>query len=111
MSKWGLTHKTYEFLEPEEWNTVVDALNELDKRCPLEFNGGVYGFTGDGATRVFSIPHGLSATPTVALVGKGSADLPDIDFWTADDQYIIVTFKTAPETGLAGKLWWLALRW
>ena len=111
MSRWHLTHKTYEFLEPEEWNTVVDALNDLDKRCPLEFNGGQYSFTGDGSTKTFAIEHGLSATPTVALVGKGSAGLPDIDFWTADETHITVTFKTAPESGLSGKLWWLALRW
>jgi len=29
MSKWGLKHKGVEILTPEEWNTVVDALDEL----------------------------------------------------------------------------------
>lgn len=29
MSHWGLTYKTFEVLWPEEWNKVVDALDEL----------------------------------------------------------------------------------
>jgi len=33
MSKWGLKYKGVEILTPEEWNKVVDALEELDSRC------------------------------------------------------------------------------
>jgi hypothetical protein len=29
MSKWGLRYKGVEFLSPDEWNAVVDALNDL----------------------------------------------------------------------------------
>jgi len=32
MSKWGLRHKGVEILTPEEWNKVVDALEELNSR-------------------------------------------------------------------------------
>jgi hypothetical protein len=29
MSRWGLRYKGVEFLSPDEWNAVVDALNDL----------------------------------------------------------------------------------
>lgn len=31
MSRWGLTYKTFEVLWPDEWNALVDALDELSK--------------------------------------------------------------------------------
>jgi len=40
MAKWGLAYKGTEILSPEEWNRVVDALDELDKRAPLGIKGG-----------------------------------------------------------------------
>ena len=111
MSKWGLTYKGTEILTPEEWNKVVDALEELDTRTLAERNGGTYTFSGDGVTTSFQIPHGLSQAPTVALVGKAIADLPDIDYWEVDDTYITVHFKSAPASGSDNvKLWWLAIR-
>ena len=97
-------------LSPEEWNLVVDALNELDGRAPLEIKGGLASFTGDGTTITFKIPHGLSGTPSIVLVGKASSGLPDIDHYTADSSYINVTFKSPPSSGVGVKLWWLALR-
>jgi len=86
-------------------------LNELDKRSPLEFNGGTVSFTGDGATTTFTFAHGLSTTPTVVLVGKQASGLPDIDCWTADATNISVVFKSAPASGVEVRLWWFALRW
>jgi hypothetical protein len=97
-------------LTPEEWNRVVDALDQLDGRTPLEKNGGQIRLTGDGSTTTFYIPHGLTTTPTVALVSKASPNLPDIDYHTADETNITVTFKSAPPSG-DFYLWWLALRW
>jgi len=42
LSRWELAYKGVETLTPEEWNRVVDALDELDKRAPLERSGGVF---------------------------------------------------------------------
>ena len=105
MSRWGLTYKGVEVLTPEEWNLVIDALNDLDKRVL----GGLASFTGDGSTKTFQITHGVGATPTSVMVGKGAADLPDLDYWEADETHITVTFKTPPADGATIKLWWLAL--
>ena len=106
MSRWGLTYKGVEILTPAEWNSVVDALNELDTKV----KGGVASFTGDGATKVFQITHDTGATPTSVMVGKAAADLPDLDYWVADETTISVVFKEAPAEGATIKLWWLALK-
>lgn len=110
MSKWGLTYKGAEIVFPSEWNAIIDALEELDSRSPLVLKGGLQTFTGDGATTTFQISHGVGSTPTIALVAKGGSDLPDIDYHTADDTYIYVTFKSAPSSGVEVPIWWLALK-
>lgn len=108
MAYWGLRYKKVEPLTPSEWNKVVDALDELNTRSPKKFACGIAIFSGDGATREFKIEHGLLATPTCVLCGKGGADLPDIDYWTADDAYVTVVFKSAPPEGLDNvKIWYL----
>lgn len=93
-----------EILTPEEWNRVVDALEELDRRA----SGGVAEIAGDGTTKTFSIPHGRGEAPTVVMVGKAAPGLPDIDYWTADDVNIYVTFVSPPAQGAAVRLWWMA---
>lgn len=40
MSHWGLTYKTFEVVWPEEWNTLIDALDELWNM----FSSGMYAF-------------------------------------------------------------------
>lgn len=111
MSRWHLAYKGTEVLSPEEWNAVVDALEALDKRSPMEIKGGQATFNGDGATAEFSIEHGMTQTPTVAIAGKGAPDLPDIDYWTVDETYIHVYFKTPPDTGEGNvKIWYIAIR-
>jgi len=105
ISRWGLTYKGVEILTPEEWNAVVDALEELDKRIRC----GKAKFSGDGATTTFNIAHEAGKTPIVALVGKATSGLPDIDYWTVDETYISVTFKTAPPSGADVQVWWLAI--
>lgn len=98
-------------MTPEEYNRIIDALDELDGRAPAELNGGIATFSGDGTTTSFQIPHGLSTTPTIALVGKAISGLPDIDYWEVDTTYIIVHFKSPPSSGTDNiKLWWLAIR-
>jgi len=109
MAKWGLYYKGIEALFPEEWNALVDALEELDSRAPLELNGGVIELTGDGSTIQFKISHGLTDIPSFVCIGKYSSGLPDIDYWFADDLYIYVNFKSAPPAGTF-RLYWLALR-
>ena len=106
MSRWGLNYKGPEILTPEEWNAVVDALNELDSRVV----GGEASFTGDGTTKTFTIPHGLGATPMVVMVGKGAPNLPDIDYFTADAVNISVVFKSAPASGANVRIWWIAIK-
>lgn len=110
MSKWGLSYKGTEILSPEEWNRLIDALEELDGRAVLERNGGIATFTGDGVTSEFMIAHGLSTSPTIAFVAKATSGLPDIDYWTADTTYIHVYFKSPPTSGVEIKLWWIAIR-
>jgi len=88
----------------------VDALEELDRRAPVGLRAGKATFTGDGATTSFKIEHGLAATPTAALAGKGTSGIPDIDYWTADTTHITVVFKVAPPSGVSFDVWWLALR-
>jgi hypothetical protein len=106
MSRWGLYYKGAEIVAPEEWNNLIDALNELDTRVV----GGQALFTGDGSTTVFNIPHGLGETPLVAIVGKGATALPDIDYWTADSVNISVVFKTPPPSGADVRIWWIAVK-
>ena len=110
MSRWGLSYKGVELVTPEEWNALIDALEELDKRTPDNIAAGKATFTGDGTTKSFQIEHGLGDTPTVAFVGKASPSLPDIDYWEADSTYITVHFKSAPVDGITIMLWWLAIK-
>ena len=107
ISRWGLTYKGVEILTPEEWNTVIDALEDLDKRIKC----GLYETTGDGTTNSFQIEHNLGETPTCVICGKASAGLPDIDYWFADETYITVVFKSAPDSGIDVKIYWIALKW
>jgi hypothetical protein len=67
MSKWGLTYKAVEPVFPEEWNAIIDALNDLDKKVV----GGLATFVGDGATKTFSIGHGIGAKTGNSDGGKG----------------------------------------
>ncbi|MEM1542790.1 MAG: hypothetical protein QXV82_09205 [Ignisphaera sp.] len=106
MSRWGLTYKGVEPLFPEEWNRVVDALENLDKRI----HGGTFTATGDGTRTVFDIPHDFTVKPEITCVGKGVSGLPDIDYWTVDDVYIHVAFKSPPYSGQNIVLWWLAIK-
>jgi hypothetical protein len=104
MSRWGLTYKGAEILTPAEWNVVVDALNELDSRVV----GGKAQFTGNGAATSFDIPHGLGEVPLAVMVGKGSPDVPDIDYFTADATNITVVFKSPPIGDF--EVWWIAVK-
>jgi hypothetical protein len=112
VSRWNLYYKTaLELVEPEEWCRLIDALNELDSRCPIEIKGGMATFSGDGSTIVFNIAHGLTTTPTVAFVQKAIANLPDIDYIEVDTTYIKVYFKSPPPAGTDNiKLFYLAMR-
>jgi len=110
MSKWGLSYKGVEILTPDDWNAVVDALNELDGRSPKELKGGQATFTGDGSTTSFQINHTLTTAPTAVMVGKASPNIPDIDYFTADNTKITIYLKSAPSSGQEVKFWWLALR-
>jgi hypothetical protein len=65
-------------------------------------NAGATGrnsFNGTGAQTVFNIPHGLSATPTSAVVTAGSAASAAAFFVTTDATNVIVTFTAAPASG------------
>jgi hypothetical protein len=99
-----------EILSPEEYNTLIDALNELDSRSPKKFNCGSASFNGDGVSLSFKIAHGIGTTPSFAIVGKKASGLPDIDYWDVDTTYITVYFKSPPPSGTGNVvLWWLAI--
>jgi len=110
MGSWARIPPSRHILTPEEWNRVVDAIEELDGRAPVERKGGVASFTGDGVATEFTIAHGLTAAPTVAFVGKKTSGLPAIDSWDADATNIVVRFVSAVASGVSFELWWLALR-
>jgi len=105
----GLRYKGVEILTPEDWNTMLDCLNDLYEWCTRGITAGKAEFTGNGIETKFEIPHGLGKYPTVCLVGKGAPNLPDIDHWTADDTKIYVNFKTAPPADSSVVIWWLAI--
>jgi hypothetical protein len=111
MSRWGLTYKGIEPVPPEDWNSMIDALNDLDERTPLELKGGLASFNGDGTTKDFTITHGLTTTPTIVLIGAGSADASGDKWWEATETQIIVHFITAPPAGSGNvKIWYYAIR-
>jgi len=111
MSRWGLTHKGVEVITPAEWNAVIDALEELDKRSPVEWNGGFISWDGDGVTTEFLIPHGLSLKPYIVFVTPASPDAKDIQYVYADDKYIHVVFSSPPPSGESNvSVYWIAIR-
>jgi len=111
LATWNLTYKGVEILHPEDWNKVVDALNDLDKRSPLELKGGLGVWSGDGATTTFKITHGMTATPTTVLVTPASLDARRPYYAEADGTEITIEFETAPPSGTDNvKLYWLAVR-
>ena len=107
MSRWGLTYKGVEILSPDDWNTMVDALEDLSNRL----TAGEAVFTGDGSTDWFKIAHGLGVKPIAVMVGKGASGLPDIDYWEVDETYITVHFKSPPSEGANVRIWWIAVKW
>jgi len=109
MSKWGLMYKGVEPLFPEEYNRIVDALDELDRRIPAQIQGGQIKLIGDGSTTIFNIAHTLGRKPDTCFVGKATYGIPDIDSWDADPYNIIVRFKAAPASGQEFYLWWIAI--
>ena len=99
MSRWGLTYKGVEVLAPDDWNSLVDALEELDKRCPLQIKGGTAKFNGDGETTTFQIPHGMTEEPTFVFIQEYSQDASGDKWIETDETNITVHFKTAPPAG------------
>ncbi|MEM3145534.1 MAG: hypothetical protein QW332_06070 [Thermoproteota archaeon] len=110
MSKWGLTHKGTEPLTPEEWNLVVDALEELDKRVS-KIRVGLAVWSGDGSTIDFVIEHDLGEEPTTVLIGEGSEDAIGDKWWEANETNVIIHFQNPPPEGTDNvKLWYLILK-
>jgi hypothetical protein len=106
MSWRGLRYKGVEFIYPEEWNAIIDALNDLRARV----KGGLATFTGDGVTTIFAVTHGLGATPETVSVTKASKNTPDIDYVYADADAIYIVFKTPPASGTTVSVYWLAIK-
>lgn len=107
MSKWGLTYKGTEPLTPEEWNLVVDALNELDSRVK-KIISGLAVWSGDGSTMDFVIEHNLGETPNLVLIGEGSEDAIGNKWWEADETRVTIHFLSPPPSGSDNvKLWYL----
>jgi hypothetical protein len=66
LSKWDLGYVGVQAVFPEDWNNMVDALNELDGRAPSQRNGGIATIP-NGETNI-EIEHGLTATPQIVLL-------------------------------------------
>ncbi|MEM2259999.1 MAG: hypothetical protein QXY65_02915 [Candidatus Methanomethylicaceae archaeon] len=111
MSKWNLTYKGAEPLYPAEYNRIVDALDELDKRTPTKHAGGLATFSGDGSTTDFTIIHDLGVVPDIALIGDGSLDAIGDKWWEVTDTELKIHYSTAPPSGTDNvKIWWLVLK-
>lgn len=99
MSRWGIAYKGAEVLTPEEWNRVVDALQELDGRAPLRIYSNIATFSGDGTTKDFGITHNWGEVPTAVFVTPASPDASG-SFWVeVDATNLIVHYNTAPPSG------------
>lgn len=62
-------------------------------------------FTSDGTSMVYSIPHGLSSTPSYFNVIPTSADAANISYITADATSIIVHYLAPPIIGIDNLSW------
>lgn len=61
--------------------------------------GGVAVFSGNGSTTVFTIAHGLAATPTAWSVDAASSAAAGSFYTTASSTLLTVTFLSAPASG------------
>jgi hypothetical protein len=110
MASWGLGYKGTEVLTPEEWNLVVDALNELDGRVK-KVRGGIATFSGDGTATDFEFTHDLGEVPTVVMIGEASNDAMGDKWWEADETKVTIHFSSPPPAGTDNvKLWYLLLK-
>jgi len=99
MSRWGIPYKGVEIVSPDDWNSIVDALNELDGRAPLEIKAGTATFSGDGVTTDFEIAHGMSEEPTIVLLQAYSKDASGDKWVETSETSIIIHFASAPPSG------------
>lgn len=106
MSRWNLSYKGLEVVTPEEWNSIVDALNELDSRCPLEINFGVA--TIESGMSSVDVSHGLSGLPTVVLVTGTHREVKDVYVSNITE----TTFTVSVDVAVTSDRYvhWLALR-
>jgi len=106
MSKWGLAYKGTEILTPEEWNAVVDALEELDKRAPTAVRGGKATIPS-GSTRV-AVTHGVGGEPTaISYIGTH----PEVkSVWV--ENVTTTSFDLVVETAVTADrdVYWIAIR-
>jgi hypothetical protein len=65
----------------------------------VQKNSGTAVFSGDGTTTQFAIAHGLSSTPTTAIVTPASSGASGSFYVTVDATYIYVNYATAPPAG------------
>jgi hypothetical protein len=65
--------------------------------CQNKF--GVSTKSGNGSLTSFTIPHGITGTPSFIFVGAGSSDAKNISYYTADATNITVNYDVAPPTG------------
>jgi hypothetical protein len=110
MAKWGLGYKGTEVLTPEEWNLVVDALNELDGRIK-KVMGGMGVWSGNGISTVFEFTHNFGEIPTVVLIGEASNDAMGNKWWEADETKVTIYFSSPPPSGTNNvRLWYLVMK-
>jgi len=99
MSRWGISYKSTEVLFPEDWNNVVDALEELDGRTPIRVDAGVGTWSGDGTTNTFIVAHNWGEMPTVAFVQPASPDAVGNFYVQLNENELRIIYKTPPPAG------------
>jgi len=99
MSRWGLSFKGSEVLFPEDWNRVVEALEELDDRTPIRMNAGTGVWSGDGLSNTFIVAHNWGEKPTVAFVQPASLDAVGNFYVELTENELKIIYKTPPPSG------------
>lgn len=95
-----LFNRGMEYNGDYEVNFVARSLVTKRYVDSLTSVGGEAFFNGNAINTTFSIPHGLSGTPTKISVNAGSVDGSNFDYITKNATHIVVVYDTAPPAGV-----------
>jgi len=89
--------------------TGVDNTDPSNPVIVLTRNQGMQNIILDGASTVYSIPHGLGVLPVFAYAGRGDSTNFDVFNTTWNTTNIIITYENPPLSGSL-EINWIALK-